>query len=304
MTLGNLKKQAKDMLNQYKEKDTATYAAAQQAIGGLLVLDGLTGIDNPFAGKKRPGIFGSLGGILLGVVFMVMPTAIGKIAGTSAMTATTTATVVSVGIPDQTNSSGSSSSSGGSTCSMVASYTVGSKEYRSQSTVSSSSNCGLSAGDQITINYNPDKPASWAYDMKTMDLFLKIFFFVGLFVVVASLVTFLIRLLSIIFGWKLLRSGRALAATLPQGTNLQTIVDQIKTDFVGKIFNFGGGQQPLAAAVGVLQAAAPATPVPAPTPAAQPPIQTGELEKLAELKAKGIISEADFEAKKKQILGL
>jgi hypothetical protein len=44
----------------------------------------------------------------------------------------------------------------------------------------------------------------------------------------------------------------------------------------------------------------------APAAAAQPaePDYAAELEKLAQLKAQGIISEAEFEAKKKQILGI
>jgi Short C-terminal domain len=44
-------------------------------------------------------------------------------------------------------------------------------------------------------------------------------------------------------------------------------------------------------------------PVAEAAPAAEPDY-TQELEKLAELREKGVISDADFEAKKKQILGL
>jgi len=47
------------------------------------------------------------------------------------------------------------------------------------------------------------------------------------------------------------------------------------------------------------QPAAPAAPA-----APQEPAYMAELEQLAQLKAQGIISEEDFEAKKKQILGL
>jgi hypothetical protein len=49
-----------------------------------------------------------------------------------------------------------------------------------------------------------------------------------------------------------------------------------------------------------------APPPPAPAPAAAPatPDYAAELEQLAQLKAQGILSEAEFEAKKKQILGI
>jgi hypothetical protein len=46
---------------------------------------------------------------------------------------------------------------------------------------------------------------------------------------------------------------------------------------------------------------------PAPAPAAPPPAQAdyaAELQKLAELKAAGVINDEEFEAKKKQILGI
>ena len=56
-------------------------------------------------------------------------------------------------------------------------------------------------------------------------------------------------------------------------------------------------------------AAAPAAPVaqpvqPTPAPAAPQESYLDELEKLADLRDRGIISEEDFEAKKKQLLGL
>jgi hypothetical protein len=54
------------------------------------------------------------------------------------------------------------------------------------------------------------------------------------------------------------------------------------------------------------QTAAPAAPAPA-APAAAPvgtPDYTAELEQLATLKQQGILTEEEFEAKKKQVLGL
>jgi hypothetical protein len=43
---------------------------------------------------------------------------------------------------------------------------------------------------------------------------------------------------------------------------------------------------------------------PAPAPAAPEPEYVGELERLAQLRNQGILSEEEFEAKKKQILGI
>jgi hypothetical protein len=43
---------------------------------------------------------------------------------------------------------------------------------------------------------------------------------------------------------------------------------------------------------------------PAPAPAAPEPEYVGELERLAQLRDQGILSDQEFEAKKKQILGI
>jgi hypothetical protein len=237
MKLGSLKATAKSYLQQYEQKGSATYAAALQAIGGLLIIDGFTGIDNPFGEKKRQGIFGALAGVGFGVLFMFIPHIFGTISGIKDMTASTSASVVSVSAPRTTQSSDGSSST---TCSIKASYTVDGKQYSSGSSSSSSDQCNLAAGQTVTIDYNPNNPASWAYGAKTATSFMGIFFWAGVLVAVASLVTVVIRLLSIIFGWKLLRKGRALAATLPADTSFNTIVNEIRQDFAKTLFNFGG----------------------------------------------------------------
>ena len=46
------------------------------------------------------------------------------------------------------------------------------------------------------------------------------------------------------------------------------------------------------------------TAAPAPAPAASEPEYVGELERLAQLRDQGIITNEDFEAKKKQLLGI
>ena len=44
--------------------------AGRAAIGGALVIDGLTGIDVPFTGRRRAGLVGALVGMVVGVVFV------------------------------------------------------------------------------------------------------------------------------------------------------------------------------------------------------------------------------------------
>lgn len=242
MKFGNLKSEATGFLNKYKSENPAVYAAAEQAVGGLLILDGFVGIDNPLGGKKRPGVFGSLFGIAFGVVFMLVPSFFGNLSGINKMTATTSATVVSVGAPQTSTTHNSDGTTNTSTsCSATVRYTVNGKEYTQASSSSSSNMCSYTPGQTVQINYNPDNPGQWASDVKMVKTVLKVFFWAGILVVVTSLVTFIIRLLSIIFGWKLLRSGRALAKTLPAGADLSSTIKSIEHEFKTSLFGFPAG---------------------------------------------------------------
>lgn len=239
----NIKGHAEQFLGNYKQENPATYAAAEQAVGGLLILDGFVGIDNPLGGNKRSGIFGSLIGIVVGLVFVFGTGFIGNLFGINKLTATTTATVIGVSQPTYSNSGNSNNSSSGS-CTVQAKYTVNGKEYTQTASSGSSSACSLSQGQTININYNPNNPGAFAYDLNTVKTVLKIFPIVGAIVAVTSLVTFAIRLFSIIFGWKLLKNGRALAKTLPAGTDLSTIKNEIRQNFAKSVFGMGGNSTP------------------------------------------------------------
>ncbi len=233
----------------------------------MLIVDGFIGIDNPLGSNKRSGIFGSLIGIVFGIVFIFGTGFIGNLIGINKLTATTTATVVGVSQPSTTTSSDGSSNS---SCTAQAKYEVGGKEYTQTASGGSSSACSLTAGQKIDINYDPNNPGAWAYDLATVKTVLKIFPIVGAIIAVTSLFTFIIRLLSIIFGWKILQSGRALAKTLPAGTDLSTIKNEIRLNFAQHLFGLGGGN---------LQPKIPLTqpqPIPQPSTPPQPigPVQT------------------------------
>lgn len=240
MSYTKIKNQAQQFLDGYKSDNPATFAAAQQAVGGLLVLDGFVGIENPLGGRKRSGIFGSLIGIIVGVAFIFGGSFFADISGINKMTETTTATVTGVIQPtipavDATNKSASNNA-----CSPQATYTVGGKEYTQTASMGSNGACSLSIGQTIEINYDPNNPGAWGYDVEGAKTVLKIFPIIGIIFGVASLITFIIRLLSIIFGWKLLKGGRALAKSLPAGTDISTIKNEIKQNFAKSVFGMGG----------------------------------------------------------------
>jgi hypothetical protein len=211
------------------------------------------------------------------------------------MTAVTTATVVTVGQPTS-----STSSSSGGTCSLNARFDVAGQVYGGNSSMSSSSYCNYSPGQTLTVNYDPSNPKQWASDVKTVKIIFKIFFGFGVVLLLSSLVTFLLRLFSILFGWRLLKSGRKLASTLPAGTNFETLKSEIRNNFLKTVFGFGNNtiagqfmnhmQQPSAVATATLPALEPVVaqpvepqtvatqPSPAPqTPAASPTLTTNTL---------------------------
>lgn len=233
----SLKTKAAQTLESYKTQSPATYAAAEQAIGAVLIADGLFGLESPFGEKKRPGIIGSFVGIFVGALFVFAPHLFGSTIGLDDMTATTSATVVRVTASDySTTSSGRTKT----LCSFAVNYLVDGKSYGSSSSVQSPSYCALQEGQSIPISYNPANPQVWGYDVKTTRMTFYIISVVAVVILLSSIATFIIRLLSIIFGWKLIRDGRKNAAQLPADTNLGTIVSEIKKNFVSSVFGFGG----------------------------------------------------------------
>lgn len=277
MIFKTLKNEASGFLNRYKAESPASYAAAQEAVGGMLILDGLVGIDNPFEGKNRPGIFGTLITIVFGIMFLFVPTIFGNITGINKMTATTTGTVVSNSQQQSTITGTNGQRQTSTTCSATAKYTVNGKEYTQQSSMSSSGMCALATGQSVQVYYNPSQPTQWATDVKTVGNILKLFFWAGIVVIIVGIFTFCVRLLSIIFGWKLLRNGRALAKTLPSGTDLSTVVNEIKQEFSKHVFSFGSLAAPMpqaatATTVPSVPAAGPTAPAPVVAPNQEPPI--------------------------------
>jgi hypothetical protein len=254
----SLKQHAVNFLEPYKTKEPATYAAAEQAIGAVLIADGLFGISNPLGRNKRRGILGTITGMILGIVFMFIPWFIGTMSDINNMTATGPASVVSVGemVIDH-----SANSHGGGTCALTVQYTVDGQNYTKPSPMSSSDFCSLSQGQTITINYDPSNPSAWVYGAEKIKLFGYIFFGAGLLVLISSIITFFIRLFSIIFGWKLLKDGRKNAAMLPPGTNLSTIISEIKQNFTSSIFSFGGVESAITSALTQNQPPAPQPPM-------------------------------------------
>lgn len=251
--LSDVKNKATSFLGNYEQKDPATLAAAEQAVGGLLILDGIIGIDNPFGGRKRSGIFGSFIGVLFGIVIIFFGGLFFNLFGINNLTADATGQVTAIGAPRvETDTDANGNKSTSTTCSMTVQYTVSGKEYTQATKSMSSGNCHATVGTSVDIKYNPANPSDFdtAGTVNIINTVKKSVPFIGLFVLLVSLVTFTIRLLSIIFGWKLLRRGRNLAKTLPNGGSIGSQISQIRQEFKKTFFNGGGVVSAIESTVG------------------------------------------------------
>ena len=236
MFYSSMLSKGKSFIAKYESKDKATTAAAYQAIGGIMIFDAVIGTPHPLSGKKSTGIWGNLMGVFVGIIFIFAPVLF-KFTPQAKMTAKTTGTIVSVSQPQvqtTTNSKGQQSTS--SSCTVVAKYVVDGKTYSVQSASGSSSNCSLVAGDTVNVNYNPNNPGSWDSNLNTLKTVVKIFFWAGIAVTILSGIGFIVRLFVVWFGWRLIQRGRSIAKTLPNGGNLASMIENIKSEFKNNIF--------------------------------------------------------------------
>lgn len=201
--------------------DPYVWARTKQVAGGLLVADGLIGLENPLDGKKsRPGIFGAGIGVVVGAVFLVLGWTF-----VSDMNfegdATTTGVVVDT--PDR-----------GDTCGMVAEYIVDGQTYTASTSASSSSYCN-NIGQDVTIEYISESPSKSQIKSNT-DLWVWMFPGMGALVLVGSFGTLLVRLVSIIGGAVLFFQGRKAAKEhgAPNG-NAEAAVAQAKEALVAAL---------------------------------------------------------------------
>ena len=224
--------QAKQVLNEYESRDPHLAGQIRRGVGGVLIADGLVGLENPFDGKKtRPGILGSLIGIIFGVPFLFIGL---FIAGTGADTdSVTTGTVSQLSV--------SNSGDSGPTCTITATYKVDGKEYVKTAAISSSGDCSKSVGTPVEVKYNSANPAEAEVGPSSF-WFGLIFVGAGLLVMVTGILTFLIRAASIIFGIMIYRSGSKMVAANParsSDTDIAATVGQAKE----KITNFIVGKR-------------------------------------------------------------
>jgi hypothetical protein len=182
-------------------------AKAAQIAAGALLADGLIGLENPLDGKKsRMGIFGALLVIVTGVVVIFFTSMV--TASTKAYEGGSIAHGEVVSVHRMTDAEGST------TCSATARYIVGAKTYEATTNYQSSEMCDAQ-GTGVDVSYRPDNPSSGRLLFATDQLVMKYLPWLGWFVLVVGLATFLTRLAEIILGVWLFLWGRRTAKQHP-----------------------------------------------------------------------------------------
>ena len=255
---------AKEMLSQFRDNPYLR-GRAEQTLGGVLIADGLVGLENPLDGEKsRPGILGAMVFIIVGGIFL----AFGIVGHHSRRDIQTPVTVQGQVVNVVVSRSNSES-----TCQIVASYNVDGKNYTLRSALGSDRYCAYQEGGQIGVDYEKNSPsqAQLADDggLGTMSL---IFMVSGGIVLLLGLFTLAIRLLSMIAGaWLFIIGTKRSKGATP--VPIDTLIDDFRTAVTDIIMGRpttkavaapAGATAPAGAPV----ADAPAVPAPAPVVAA------------------------------------
>ena len=225
---------AKQVLSRYDQQNPHTAGQLRRTVGGVLIADGLVGLENPFDNRNsRPGLLGSFAGVVLGVVFVVVGL---FVVGTSAEVDTTTTGEITRVIESR-------SSDGDRVCSLEATFTVSETTYTASSSVSSDGNCRRLEGESIEVHYNSANPRENRVGMSASVVGL-VFVAAGSLVGLVSLVTLAIRVASLVFGVILWRRGTAMIKAHPRTVDDSGVIDEARAALTALISRQQRGRTP------------------------------------------------------------
>lgn len=207
--IARLKAGASDIVSKHEGGNPRTTGRVYQAVGGLLVADGLIGLENPFSrNKSRPGIFGAFVFFAVGVGILIATPLLVKIPDVDSMTVGSISKISAPRVDKDDED-------GVGTCSYVARYAVDGKEYTVRSGYSSSSTCKSHIGEPVDVHYLAATPSRGVVSLGTQKAIRWGGIGFGSLFLMIGLVTFVIRAITLFFGIKLFLRGRRLVKSSP-----------------------------------------------------------------------------------------
>jgi hypothetical protein len=200
--------------DQAARRATTPYVHGQveQQLGSMLVRDGLVG--PPRTGRGVSGLLGSLLLLVIGGVFTIAGVWLVHAADGGTGDRVAAGTVIDV-----------PGALGSDTCPLVASYVVDGTRYTARTKVDSSGACDKARGAQVTVRYHASRPADGVVVQSKFGPWL--FTAIGALLVLVGLVGIPVRVLNVVVGRRLRRTGSARARNGAAGPADKLLADKV-----------------------------------------------------------------------------
>ena len=257
---------ARETLARFDAERPHTAGRVRQVIGGVLIADGLVGLENPLDGKKtRPGLLVNLAAAIFMSLFFGMFYSVTSSIEDQPTGAYDVATQGRVFAAEPLDDP--------STCGGYLTYTADGVEYEwfdiyQKGTAAS---CAETIGRTVDVAYQSDDPAEArigpadpVVDQTIPPLFFWSFVGVPLLLAVIAWAAVLPRVAAIVAGWLIIRSGTRMIDENPASAADEALVAQAKEMFTNALVAARAHGRKAAAAVTGTRTATPVAPAVAP----------------------------------------
>lgn len=234
---------ARELLSSYEQRSPAALAIAEQAIGGVLIIDGIFGSANPFTAGRKNGVWGNFVTLIVGILLLTVlsPFLFNSSFSYANYSKSAQGTVTFTERNVVTYRDSNNHNQTRVECNIGASYVVDGQRY--EGSAGSGDNCNYAKGAPVTVRYNAANPSKWAtqetvngaaFGKKATAAFAWLFILVSAWGLV-------LKSAAVVFGVVLLVRGRRLAGANPDASvDGAAIKAEIQEFFQRRLWGFNG----------------------------------------------------------------